>query len=65
MCTFLRAFLLQVLVVGIANSIDLTERTLPELKLQLVTPRLITFNAYTSRQLATILESVVQQLPCK
>lgn len=55
----------QVMVVGIANCIDLTERTLPELKLQLVTPRLLTFNAYTTRQLAAILDSVVQQLPCK
>jgi len=55
----------QVLVVGIANSIDLTERTLPELKLQLVTPRLITFSAYTTTQLAAILDSLLQQLPCK
>lgn len=55
----------QVLAVGIANSIDLTERTLPELKLQLVTPRLITFSAYTTTQLAAILDSLLQQLPCK
>jgi cell division control protein 6 len=54
-----------VLVVGIANSIDLTERTLPELRLQLVTPSLITFNAYSAKQLGAILNSLLQQLPTK
>jgi Cdc6-like AAA superfamily ATPase len=54
-----------VMVVGIANSIDLTERTLPELRLQLVTPRLITFSAYTAQQLAAILERVLDQLPSR
>lgn len=54
-----------VLVVGIANSIDLTERALPELRLQLVTPRLVTFNAYTAQQLGAILDTIVQQMPCK
>lgn len=42
-----------------------TERTLPELKLALVTPRLITFNAYSAKQLGAILEGVLEQMPSK
>jgi Cdc6-like AAA superfamily ATPase len=53
------------LLVGIANCIDLTERALPQLRLQLATPRLITFPAYSAAQLARILEGAAAQLPCK
>lgn len=55
----------RLLLVGIANSIDLTERTLPELRLALVTPRLLTFNAYSAAQLGAILDAVAQQMPCR
>lgn len=56
---------LQVLLIGIANSIDLTERTLPELKLKLVSPELICFPAYSTKQLAAILAACMEALPCK
>eukprot|EP00879_Flechtneria_rotunda_P019090 GHRR01020044.1.p1 GENE.GHRR01020044.1~~GHRR01020044.1.p1 ORF type:complete len:500 (+),score=236.86 GHRR01020044.1:890-2389(+) len=56
---------LNVLLIGIANSIDLTERALPELKLKLVSPTLICFPAYTTQQLANILASCVCKLPTK
>eukprot|EP00775_Hariotina_reticulata_P008574 gene8574-8756_t len=55
----------RVLLIGIANSIDLTERMLPELKLKMVSPTLICFPAYTSKQLTNILTACVAQLPCK
>lgn len=54
-----------VLVIGIANSIDLTERMLPELKLRRCSPRLICFPAYTAKQLTNILTSCLDELPCK
>lgn len=55
----------QVLVIGIANSIDLTERMLPELKLKMCSPQLICFPAYTTKQLTNILTTCLETLPCK
>lgn len=54
-----------VMVIGIANSIDLTERMLPELKLNMCSPQLICFPAYTTKQLSDILTTSLDQLPCK
>jgi Cdc6-like AAA superfamily ATPase len=55
----------QVLLIGIANAIDLTERMLPELKLKMVSPTLICFPAYTSKQLTGILAACAAELPGK
>jgi hypothetical protein len=51
------------LVIGIANSIDLTERALPALKLRGCTPALVAFPAYTAAQAAAILKACLAQLP--
>jgi Cdc6-like AAA superfamily ATPase len=56
---------LSLLLVGIANSIDLTERALPQLKAQAVSPALVPFPAYTAPQLAALLHGAVLRLPCK
>jgi Cdc6-like AAA superfamily ATPase len=56
---------LQLLLVGIANSIDLTERTLPELKLRMASPQLLCFPAYSTKQLGCILAACMEALPAK
>jgi Cdc6-like AAA superfamily ATPase len=56
---------LRILVIGIANSIDLTERALPELKLLGCTPELICFPAYTTKQISTILHKSLEALPTR
>lgn len=56
---------LRVLVIGIANSIDLTERALPQLKLLGCTPELLCFTAYTTKQITAILEEALSSLPCR
>jgi len=53
------------LVVGIANSIDLTERALPALKLRGCTPTLIAFPAYTTAQVVSIIKACLEQVPEK
>uniref|UniRef100_A0A914IFW5 AAA+ ATPase domain-containing protein n=1 Tax=Globodera rostochiensis TaxID=31243 RepID=A0A914IFW5_GLORO len=45
----------RVVVIGIANTLDLTQRQMPLLKLT-TSPHLITFSAYTGEQLIAILE---------
>lgn len=50
------------LVIGIANSIDLTERALPALKLRGCTPTLVPFPAYTTAQVMAILRSCLEQV---
>lgn len=55
----------QVLLVGIANSIDLTDRALPALTLRGCTPTLVCFPAYTTSQLSTILKATLERLPNK
>jgi Cdc6-like AAA superfamily ATPase len=56
---------LQLLLIGIANSIDLTERTLPELKLRMASPQLLCFPAYSTKQLGSILAACMEALPAK
>jgi Cdc6-like AAA superfamily ATPase len=56
---------LQLLLIGIANSIDLTERTLPELKLRMASPQLLCFPAYSTKQLGCILAACMEALPAK
>lgn len=51
------------LVVGIANSIDLTERALPALKLRGCTPTLVAFPAYTTAQVSRILKACLDEAP--
>lgn len=53
----------RVLVIGIANSIDLTERALPALKLRGCTPRLLAFPAYTTAQVVRILKASLEDVP--
>lgn len=53
----------RVFVIGIANSIDLTERALPALKLRGCTPALVPFPAYSTAQVAGILGACLEQLP--
>lgn len=50
------------LVIGIANSIDLTERALPALKLRGCTPALVPFPAYTTAQVVRIIKACLEQL---
>ena len=50
------------LVIGIANSIDLTERALPALKLRGCTPALLAFPAYSTAQVTAILNTCLEQL---
>ncbi|WIA15310.1 hypothetical protein OEZ85_001977 [Tetradesmus obliquus] len=56
---------LQLLLIGIANSIDLTERALPELKLRMASPQLLCFPAYSTQQLGCILAACMEALPTK
>ena len=55
----------RILVIGIANSIDLTERALPELKLLGCTPELVCFPAYTTKQISSILHKSLESLPAR
>jgi cell division control protein 6 len=50
------------LVIGIANSIDLTERALPALKLRGCTPSLLAFPAYSTAQVSGILKACLEQV---
>merc|ERR1719334_788060 len=46
----------RLILVGIANSIDLTERFLPRLKQRRFEPELLIFKPYTKAQLVAIME---------
>ncbi len=52
-------------MVGIANSIDLTERAVPELKLRGCTPQLMCFAAYSKTQVLAILRACQERLPAR
>lgn len=56
---------LSLLLVGIANSIDLTQRALPELQARLATPTLIPFPSYSTAQLGAILSAAADALPTR
>ncbi|KAF6252575.1 hypothetical protein COO60DRAFT_1672110 [Scenedesmus sp. NREL 46B-D3] len=56
---------LRLLLIGIANSIDLTERALPELKLRMASPQLLCFPAYSTKQLGCILAACMEAIPAK
>ncbi|KAI1728933.1 AAA domain-containing protein [Ditylenchus destructor] len=51
----------KVILIGIANSLDMMERTLPKLK-TILPPKVITFAPYTQKQLTTILERKLVQI---
>jgi hypothetical protein len=51
-----------VLVIGIANSIDLTDRALPALKLRGCSPSLLCFPAYTAAQMSAILAAAAARV---
>ncbi|KAI1721620.1 AAA domain-containing protein [Ditylenchus destructor] len=51
----------KVILIGIANSLDMTERTLPRLK-TILPPKVVTFAPYTQKQLTTILERKLVQI---
>lgn len=61
----LRTAGVEALVIGIANSIDLTERALPQLRHRGATPTLVCFPAYSTNQVTAILKQRLAQLPCK
>lgn len=48
---------------GIANSLDLTERLLPGLEARGCKPRLVAFPTYTRNQISTVLQERLQALP--
>jgi hypothetical protein len=54
---------LQVLLVGISNSIDLTERTLPALRTRGCQPSFVCFPAYSAPQVKSILAARLAALP--
>ena len=53
----------QVLIIGISNSIDLTERTLPALRTRGCQPAFICFPAYSAPQVRSILSARMAPLP--
>ena len=53
----------RLILVGIANSIDLTERTLPRLQATGCRPALVTFPSYSSLQLECLLQQRLAALP--
>ena len=48
---------------GIANSLDLTERLLPGLEARGCKPRLVAFPTYSRHQITTVLQERLQSLP--
>lgn len=52
-----------VVLVGIANSLDLTERVLPMLKGRGIDPKLMHFHPYTKEQLIEIVHSRLRDVP--
>lgn len=53
----------RLVVIGIANSIDMVDRTLPELKERGVAPTCILFSGYSAQQAAEIVQQRLQTLP--
>ena len=53
----------RLILIGIANSIDLTERTLPRLQATGCRPALVTFPSYSSLQLECLLQQRLAALP--
>ena len=53
----------RLILVGIANSIDLTERALPRLQATGCRPTLVTFPSYSSLQLECLLQQRLAALP--
>ncbi|CAL5228465.1 g11605 [Coccomyxa viridis] len=53
----------RLILIGIANSIDLTERALPRLQATGCRPTLVTFPSYSSLQLECLLQQRLQALP--
>lgn len=53
----------RLILIGIANSIDLTERALPRLQALGCRPTLVTFPSYSSLQLECLLQQRLQALP--
>ena len=51
------------MLVGIANSIDLTERALPKLEGSGQAAQLLTFPSYSAAQLGTLLSQALARLP--
>ena len=52
-------------LIAIANSLDLTERMLPALKCRGASPDFVCFPAYSKTQVQSILISTLSQLPWK
>ena len=50
-------------LIGIANSLDLTERLLPGLEARGCKPRLVAFPTYSRTQVATLLQERLDSLP--
>lgn len=53
----------RLILVGIANSIDLTQRVLPRLQTLVRKPHLVTFPSYSASQLETLLHQRLASLP--
>ncbi|RPA86412.1 cell division control protein Cdc6 [Ascobolus immersus RN42] len=51
------------LLIGIANALDLTSRFLPRLKAQSLTPILLPFKPYSAPQIASVISSRFRSLP--
>ncbi|KAL9112378.1 MAG: hypothetical protein Q9227_003220 [Pyrenula ochraceoflavens] len=52
----------QLLLLGIANALDLTDRFLPRLKARNLKPQLLSFRPYTAPQIASIITTRLQSL---
>lgn len=53
----------RLILLGIANSLDLTERLLPGLEARGCKPRLVAFPTYNRNQITTVLEERLGSLP--
>lgn len=53
----------RMVLIGIANSLDLTERLLPGLESRGCKPRLVAFPTYSRTQVATLLQERLDSLP--
>lgn len=53
----------RLILVGIANSLDLTERLLPGLEARGCKPRLVAFPTYSRHQITAVLQERLESLP--
>ena len=53
----------RLILIGIANALDLTDRFLPRLKARNLRPQLLPFLPYTAPQIASVLTAKLQSLP--